>query len=51
MVGFVLPYEAFLDYKDNINYKKSYEERRVYFAAEYDRLNPATKEEGVREYK
>lgn len=29
----------------------TYDSRRIYFPAEYDRLNPVTKKEGVKEYR
>lgn len=51
LVIFIFPYEAFVDYKENSNSKKTYWDRRIYFPAEYDRLNPVTKQEGVREYR
>jgi hypothetical protein len=51
LVIFLFPYETFVSYKENTNLKKSYSDRRVYFPAEYDRLNPVTKKEGIREYR
>ena len=48
---FVFPYESVVDYKENVNSKMTYDSRRIYFPAEYDRLNPVTKKEGVKEYR
>jgi hypothetical protein len=48
LIIFIFPYETFVSYKSNKNCKKSYDNRRIYFPAEYDRLNPVTKKDGVK---
>lgn len=48
---FIFPYESTVSYKENANSKMTYDSRRIYFPAEYDRLNPVTKKEGVKEYR